>query len=90
MQVPSSTYAKNRCCNHDLVTKGTLHVQQTWYPGLLLLLDPPPPFPSLTVLCVLLVRVSKHLMQPNNLVMGYCLFDTPTIFFVCIAGLRVK
>lgn len=42
MQVPSSTYAKNRCCNHDLVTKGTLHVQQTWYPGLLLLLDPPP------------------------------------------------
>lgn len=46
MQVPSSTYAKNRCCNHDLVTKGTLHVQPTWYPGLLLLLDPPPlPFP---------------------------------------------
>lgn len=33
---------QNTCCNHDLVTKGTLHVQQTWYPGLLLLLDPPP------------------------------------------------
>lgn len=47
MQVPSSTYAKNRCCNHDLVTKGTLHVQQTWYPGLLLLLDPPPPLSHL-------------------------------------------
>lgn len=50
----------------------------------------PPLFPTLTVLCVLPVRVSKHIMQPNNLVMGCCLFDTPTIFFVCIAGLRVK
>lgn len=47
----------------------------------------PPPLRTLT--SVLLVRVSKHLMQPNNLVMGCCLFDTPTIF-LCIAGLSFK
>lgn len=44
----------------------------------------PPPFPTLTILCVLLVRVSKHLMQPNNLVSGCCLFDTPTIFLCAL------